>query len=214
VLGDAQLNATAMIPGSFVYTPAAGVALEAGKHRLTATFTPGESANYAEVQATVSLVVGRATPIITWPAPEHIAYGTPLSEAQLNATALIPGTFVYTPAAGTVLAAGTQRLAATFIPADSTDYAAAEASVPLVVEPLPNLASLISQAVEANPDAKAGVNPDAAEGGRRAELAEEQRMKLERYGLAGPREGKPEIRIYKGATYVKGIDGQWHLQEM
>jgi hypothetical protein len=24
---------------------------------------------------------------------------------------------------------------------------------------------------------------------------------------------KPETRVYKGATYVKGADGQWHLQQ-
>ena len=25
--------------------------------------------------------------------------------------------------------------------------------------------------------------------------------------------GEPETRIYKGATYVKGADGQWHLKQ-
>jgi hypothetical protein len=25
--------------------------------------------------------------------------------------------------------------------------------------------------------------------------------------------GKPETRTYKGATYEKGEDGQWHLQQ-
>ena len=48
-----------------------------------------------------------------------IAYGTALSATQLNATASVPGTFVYTPAAGTVLNAGTQTLHVDFIPTDS-----------------------------------------------------------------------------------------------
>jgi hypothetical protein len=26
-------------------------------------------------------------------------------------------------------------------------------------------------------------------------------------------QAKPETRVYKGATYVKGADGQWHLQQ-
>jgi len=60
------------------------------------------------------------TPAITWPAPAAIQYGTALSSAQLDATANYPGTFTYSPAAGTVLGAGTQTLTATFTPSDPT----------------------------------------------------------------------------------------------
>ena len=102
-----------------------------------------------------------------------------------------------------MLATGRQRLAVTFIPADSTDYATAEASVTLVVEGLPNLASLMPPAADANLDAK--------EAERRAEFVETKRMELESYGAINPRPGEPETRTYKGATYVKGVDGQWHL---
>jgi hypothetical protein len=48
----------------------------------------------------------KATPVITWPTPADITYGTALSATQLNATTNVPGTFVYSPAAGTVLNAG------------------------------------------------------------------------------------------------------------
>ena len=51
----------------------------------------------------------KATPTITWSTPADITYGTALSATQLNATASVPGTFVYTPAAGTVLNAGAAR---------------------------------------------------------------------------------------------------------
>jgi Flp pilus assembly CpaE family ATPase len=160
-LAELQLNATASVPGSFVYAPAAGEVLDVGKHTLSAAFTPVEIANYAEAQVTVSLAVDKATPLITWPAPaEPISYGTALGEAHLNATALIPGEFVYTPAAGTVLAAGIQRLSTTFIPTDSTDYATAEASVLLVVEGLPSLASLIPPAADVNLDTKGDAEQD------------------------------------------------------
>ncbi len=64
----------------------------------------------------VSLIT--TTPTITWPTPSAIALGTALSGTQLNATATVPGTFVYTPAAGTVLPAGTQTLSVTFTPAE------------------------------------------------------------------------------------------------
>ena len=76
------------------------------------------------------------TPTITWPAPNGIIAGTPLSATQLNATAAstllsgltgtgttgllttapIPGTWSYNPPAGTVLSPGVQTLTATFTP--------------------------------------------------------------------------------------------------
>ncbi len=64
----------------------------------------------------------KAAPAITWSAPAAIAYGTALSATQLNATASVPGTFVYTPTAGTVLPAGTQTLSVTFTPTDTANY--------------------------------------------------------------------------------------------
>ena len=55
----------------------------------------------------MTIDVGKATPTITWANPAAISYGTALSGTQLNATASVPGTFVYTPASGAVLNAGT-----------------------------------------------------------------------------------------------------------
>lgn len=75
----------------------------------------------------------KATPAITWPKPAPITNPTPLTSAQLDATANVPGTFVYSPAAGTVLPAGAQTLTATFAPADTTDYNTAKASVTILV---------------------------------------------------------------------------------
>jgi hypothetical protein len=57
----------------------------------------------------------------------------------------------------------------------------------------------------------ADANLDAKEAERRAEFVETKRMELESYGAINPRPGEPETRTYKGATYVKGVDGQWHL---
>jgi hypothetical protein len=61
----------------------------------------------------------KKNPVITWDNPAEISYGTPLSSAQLNATADIEGTFVYTPAIGTKLEVGTnQDLKVDFTPKD------------------------------------------------------------------------------------------------
>jgi glycerophosphoryl diester phosphodiesterase len=55
-------------------------------------------------------------PTVTWGTPDAVLTGTALSAAQLNATANVPGTFTYTPPAGTVLAAGSHTLGVSFAP--------------------------------------------------------------------------------------------------
>ena len=73
------------------------------------------------------------TPVITWPQPSAITYGTALSTTQLDATTTVPGTFTYNPAAGTLLAPGSQTLSTIFAPADPIKYATADSSVTLQV---------------------------------------------------------------------------------
>ena len=77
----------------------------------------------------------KATPTITWPAPSSIVVGTALSATQLNATSGgVPGTFVYTPPAGTLLPLGVgQALSVTFTPTDTTNYNSATANVAITV---------------------------------------------------------------------------------
>src|SRR5262249_42672701 len=132
-LSSAQLDATASTPGTFVYTPAAGTIPTAGSNALSVTFTPSDTVNFASATATVTLTVDKATPVLTWPTPTPITFGTVLGSTQLNATASVPGTFVYTPVAGAVPALGTDTLAVVFMPTDTTDYANASATVSLVV---------------------------------------------------------------------------------
>jgi hypothetical protein len=80
-----------------------------------------------------STPIQKTTPVITWPTPVAITYGTPLSSTQLDATASVAGSFVYNPLAGTVPTAGTQTLSVTFTPTDTTNYNNATGSVQLVV---------------------------------------------------------------------------------
>ncbi len=133
LLSGTQLDATASIGGTFAYSPAAGTLLGAGNKLLTTTFTPTDTAHYATKSASVSLAVKQAVPGLTWAAPAAIGYGTALSGTQLNATASVAGTLVYTPLAGTVLGAGNHTLAASFTPTDTVDYTKPKASVVLAV---------------------------------------------------------------------------------
>src|SRR5204863_17516 len=132
-LSATQLNATASVPGTLAYAPAAGTVLSAGAHALSVTFTPTDAANYSSTTATVLLTVLKGASTITWPAPADITYGTALSATQLNATASVPGTLIYAPAAGTVLSAGAHELSVTFTPTDAANYSAATATVSLTV---------------------------------------------------------------------------------
>ena len=206
-LSGTQLNATASVAGTFVYSPSAGTAMHsAGSQPLSVTFTPTDLVNYTTTTTTVRLQVNsagaasflgpangggwsgnisgsnliyngqtypivngrvnfpdcttyivapnaalmggsatpnctpgnggstRTLPAITWAPPAAVNAGTTLSGTQLNATANVAGTFVYTPPAGTVMnSAGSQMLSVTFTPADLVNYTTATTTVQLQV---------------------------------------------------------------------------------
>jgi sugar lactone lactonase YvrE len=133
-LSASQLSATvASVAGTFTYSPGLNTVLGAGVHTLSVLFTPNDTTDYTTASASVSINVKPAVPTLTWVVPAAITYGTPLSTLQLNATASVPGTFVYTPSLGAVLTPGTQPLTVVFTPTDSTDYTTATTTVPLTV---------------------------------------------------------------------------------
>jgi len=234
-----QLNATAQVEGTFAYTPDAGQVLAAGTQTLSVTFTPEGTADYETAHAVVSLVVNKATPAITWPKPAPIPYGTALGADQLNAAASVDGKFAYTPGPGNVLTAGKQTLKTVFTPADIEDYTIAQAAVALVVEGLPDLdlmgqesaddeAEDNSQSLQAEEleDRKSGIESKTPHEGAPSAAGTQtpftstdaaDRADTKRGASQGSTppipQGKPETRVYKGATYVKGADGQWHLQQ-
>lgn len=239
-LSAVQLNATVNVPGSLAYSPALGAILAPGVHKLSVTFTPADTLNYASERAVVTLTVAEKIPAqITWPVPSSISYGTPLSATQLNATASVPGTFVYTPSAGHVLAPGRYTLSVSFTPSDPERYATAQAAVVLEVEGPSDMASLPSAAIDTPLQAtetpykvqetpfKASETPykatetpsDAAATPYKWTFTATNSAPADSPSAAvrGERTAsktKPrETRIYKGAIYERGEDGQWHLQK-
>ena len=148
-LSSAQLNATATVNGvtvlgNFVYTPGIGTVPPTGADfDLSLTFTPTDTTDYATETVEQNVDVDPATPVITWTNPADIVDGTALSSSQLDAVANVPGTFVYTPAAGTVLPVGqSQVLGVFFTPTDTTNYntAGASANINVVYGPATKLA--------------------------------------------------------------------------
>jgi hypothetical protein len=109
--------------------------LIAGTHSITASYE-GDSQAAESSSAPLTQNVNQATPVVTWPQPAAITYGGALGSGQLNATADVPGTFSYTPAAGTVLPAGNgQTLSVIFTPSSSNYVAAAKSDTIDVLPP-------------------------------------------------------------------------------
>ena len=135
-LSIAQLNATASVPGTFAYTPGVGTVMGAGTNQvLSVSFTPTDSVYYTTVAGAVAITVNKARPTLAWANPAAITYGAALSSLQLDATASVPGTLTYTPAAGVVLGAGlNQTLSVSFAPTDSSDYTAASGTATINVD--------------------------------------------------------------------------------
>jgi len=124
---------TASVGGTFAWTTPNTVP-NLGTASQSVTFTPINTTGYNSVIGSTSVAVGKATPVLSWSTPAGISYGTALTASQLDATSgRVAGSFVYTPALGAVLAAGSQTLSVTFTPTDATDYATATTTVTLAV---------------------------------------------------------------------------------
>jgi hypothetical protein len=115
----------------------------------TAHWTFAGNSNYEAASGDASIVITKATPTITWNNPADIVYGTLLSSTQLNATANVPGSFSYAPAAGALLNAGpAQSLQANFTPTDTTNYNSTSRNVVInVLKAAPSFSSLSSPTI-------------------------------------------------------------------
>lgn len=128
----------------------------------TCTMTAFWAANsiYSAATLTQKTTGTKANPIITWPSPAAITYGTPLSATQLDASAnLSGGTYTYTPVSGKILAAGTQTLSVKYTPADTTDYNTVTQTTTLVVN-LANTTTTITSVSNSNPNEGTKVTVD------------------------------------------------------
>ena len=137
-----QLNAETNGVGEIVYTDddedetvlAIDTILDARTHTITATLP--ESSNYNEATITATIIVNQAETSIEWETPAPIAANTPISAAELNATANVDGIFEYTlngeDAEGQTLGVGNYTITATFTP-NSANYKGSTATITLQV---------------------------------------------------------------------------------
>jgi len=135
---------------SITYNDLSGAPVNAGVYTVTGTYAG--SANYiAASNTTARIIINRATPVIGWSNPSDVTFGTRLDAMQLNASATfagapLPGTFTYTPAAGTLLNAGAgQKLSLTFDAANTDNFNIANADVFInVLKATPSFSELSS----------------------------------------------------------------------
>jgi hypothetical protein len=108
----AAVGPCSIAPGSSLLSfNGAGACFVTASQAGNASFAPA-------APKTLIINVAPAAVSVIWSAPAPIVYGTPLGAAQLSATASAAGVLTFSPAAGTVLPAGTTTLTATFTPAD------------------------------------------------------------------------------------------------
>ena len=167
VLNASATNGSTAVPGSYAYSNGAtavtaATVLTAGSYTLQVTFTPTDTTDYSTATATTALTVSQIVPAITWLAPASITAGTALSSVQLDATSSVPGTFVYNPAAGTVLPTGPTTLQVTFTPTDTVDYATAVGTVQLTVNAASDVAANFMMTVSPNLTIASGASGSAA----------------------------------------------------
>ena len=138
-VGSAVTDATGQATLAGMSLTALNAGIQVGA--VAASF-PGAS-GFVGSQGGGDVTIQRATPIITWATPAPVTVGTALSVAQLNATADVPGAFVYSPATGFVVTSlSSVTLSAAFYPSDSANFVAISASVTLQVAPAPTALTL------------------------------------------------------------------------
>ena len=197
-LSAAQLNATADVAGTFVYDPAAGAVLTPGEvQTLSVTFTPYDLLMYGPATKTVLIDVQKAVAPVAWAVPAAVPPGTVLGAAQLNATSTLPGTFVYTPATGTVVNA-TVQLFVVFTPDDTANYSNGGADVQLTVT---------------GTGERAAVHADGDTGGRRDDPGRGDQLRRGRHGMLGDDARADDARAGGDAqrgVHVWRVDGPLH----
>jgi hypothetical protein len=134
--GVAQPVSVIASPSTFTYSVkyngSISPPITAGSYNVVVTatdpnYTGGNSGTYT---------VQKATPVVTWANPAALAFGSPLTATQLNATSTPAGSPAYSPVPGTVLLAGAnQTLSVTFAPNDPVNYNSVTATTTITINP-------------------------------------------------------------------------------
>ena len=98
--------------------------------KVTASDTDGLTAE--ETSDAVSVSIGKANPVTTWPTASPITYGDRLSESDLTGGDAVPGTFAWENVSVNPTS-GSHSYTVTFTPTDTDNYNSVEAQVTVSV---------------------------------------------------------------------------------
>jgi len=120
--------------GSFAWTNGATIPTVTNSG-YQVTFTPTDATNYNTLTQTVTIMVNKANPIVTWPTGLTATYGQTLSSISLpgNGTGSPAGTFTWTTPSTSVGALGTRSFSMTFTPTNTANYNTLTQSVSITV---------------------------------------------------------------------------------
>ena len=136
ITGFVRGQGVSVLNGSASLTTPATNTSPVGSYTITAAQGTLSAANYTFQFVDGTLTITKAIPTLTWATPAPMTAGNAVGPAEQDATASVPGTFSYYPAAGWKPIAGTHTMTATFTPSDTTDYAQGkQVSVTLTVNP-------------------------------------------------------------------------------
>jgi hypothetical protein len=146
VVGDTLQLAAALVDqfGDLIPAPDLAWTVDGGGSvDAQGVFSPGDVPGLRQITvsapaATLNDVLAvqvAGLPALSWATPAPLPVGGALDATRLNAVSSVPGTFAYTPPAGTVLStAGTISLRADFTPADADAWEPASVSNAVVVQ--------------------------------------------------------------------------------
>ena len=136
VSGLVNGDTVGVLSGSPSLTSSATTNSASGSYVITNTVGTLSATNYSFNFTNGTLTVNKTLPVLIWPTPTNIVYGTVLGTNQNNVSASVAGTLVYNPTNGTVLLAATNTLSVVFTATD-TNYVGTNLSVVLVVTAAP-----------------------------------------------------------------------------
>jgi predicted heme/steroid binding protein len=139
-LSDSALNGgTASVAGSFTWTDGSvkPTVADSNVTEYSVTFTPTDTANYNMTTTTETLIINKATPIITAaPTASSIIYGQSLSDSALSGgTVGISGSFSWTDGTIKPVVADSDKkeYSVTFTPSDTANNNTTKTTVKLTV---------------------------------------------------------------------------------
>lgn len=126
-------DSTTPIPGANQSTLTLKTVADSGSYTVKVTASDGTLTSDQTTSSAVSVSIGKANPVTTWPTASSITYGQSLSESTLSGEQAVDGTFAWKD--GSVNpASGSHAYTVIFTPTDTANYNSVEQSVTVQVD--------------------------------------------------------------------------------